>query len=77
MFGFNFFSPMTGETLKEDSADALKSALDDHYQVKNVRKTYGNKYDVTLKDGHHMTVSVDKKFSLFNGEQPFISFIDD
>ena len=77
MFGFNIFNPLTGENLREDSADAVKDVLDQRYRVRNVKKSYGNKYDVTLKDGHHMTVSVDNKFSIFNGETPFISYIDD
>lgn len=72
MFGFN---PLTHEDLRENSAQAVGELFSKRYNVRNVRKIYGNNYIVTLRDGHRMDVSVGTRVTIFGEERAFITYV--
>ena len=73
MFGFN---DLTHEDLRENSAQAVGEVFSRRYNVRNVRKSYGNHYTVTTRDGHKMDVTVGTRTNLFGEDRAFITYID-
>jgi len=81
---FSWFgsSGKTGSSIRQDTKDAVRDALDDHYQVRRVREgtkngLFGSTYYVDLRDGTIMKVKVDKRSSWFGGEETYIKSIDE
>lgn len=42
--------------------------------MRNARKSYGNNYVVTLRDGHRMDVSAGTRITIFGEERAFIAY---
>jgi len=70
-----FSNPLTHEDLRENSTQAVGELFARRYNVRSVRKSYGNKYVVTTRDGHRMDVSVGTRITIFGEERPFITSI--
>lgn len=70
-----FSNPLTHEDLRENSAQAVGELFARRYNVRSVRKSYGNNYVVTTRDGHRMDVSVGTRITIFGEERPFITYI--
>lgn len=72
MFGFN---PLSHEDLRENSIQAVGELFARRYNIRSVKKSYGNHYIVTTCDGHRMDVKVGTRINLFGEERPFITSI--